>query len=98
MEPENYTEAVLKLGQKVAGECLWLAFRTRPDLVYVINFIASMVSKRPCFVQRVGLKVLAYLSSTPGIQLKVDSRSRADQAASSPESHTLTRKLLNPKP
>ena len=88
MEPENCTEAELHLGQKVVGECLWLAFRTRPDLVYVTNFMASMVSKRPCFVQRVGLKVLAYLSSTRGIQLKVDGRSWADQAASSPESYT----------
>ena len=40
--------------------------------------MASIVAKRPCFVYRVGLKVLSYLNSTSTLQLRVDGRNSAD--------------------
>ena len=74
-EVENFSETELRQGQRIVGECLWLAFRTRPDLVFITNYMASLVSKRPCFVYRIGIKVLSYLNSTSMLQLKVDGRS-----------------------
>ncbi|CAE7425577.1 GIP, partial [Symbiodinium pilosum] len=81
-EVENFSETELRQGQRVVGECLWLAFRTRPDLVFVTNYMASLVSKRPCFVYRIGLKVLSYLNATSTLQLRVDGRSSTDSLSS----------------
>ena len=81
-EVENFSESELRQGQRIVGECLWLAFRTRPDLVFITNYMASLVSKRPCFVYRVGLKVLSYLNSTATLQLKVDGRDEIDDCSS----------------
>ena len=81
-EVENFSESELRQGQRIVGECLWLAFRTRPDLVFITNYMASLVSKRPCFVYRVGLKVLSYLNATATLQLKVDGRNSTDDCSS----------------
>ncbi|CAE7395925.1 GIP [Symbiodinium natans] len=74
-DEENFSEEELRRSQKMTGECLWLSCRTRPDILYVTNFMSSMVSKQPCLVYRTGLKVLAYLNATAGLKLRVDGRS-----------------------
>ena len=81
-EVENFSESELRQGQRIVGECLWLAFRTRPDLVFITNYMASLVSKRPCFVYRVGLKVLSYLNATATLQLRVDGHGSMDDHSS----------------
>ncbi|OLQ00651.1 Copia protein [Symbiodinium microadriaticum] len=70
VEDEQYTEAELKRAQKVTGELLWVT-RSRPDVLFVTSMMASALSKRPCHVYRVGLKVMAYLASTLEVQLQL---------------------------
>ena len=67
-EDEQYTE--LKKAQKVTGELLWVT-RSRPDILFVTSMMASALSKRPCHVYRVGLKVMAYLASILEVQLQL---------------------------
>ena len=67
-EDEQYTESELKKAQKLTGELLWV-IRSRPDILFVTSMMASALSKRPCHVYRVGLKVMAYLASILEVQL-----------------------------
>ncbi|CAE7212420.1 TY2B-DR3 [Symbiodinium microadriaticum] len=69
-EVENdYDEATLKLAQKYVGECLWLATKTRPDIMFVTTHAASLVSKRPSYVIRLGERVLAYLAGSADLRM-----------------------------
>ncbi|CAE7392349.1 RE1 [Symbiodinium natans] len=72
LQEENYTESELRRGQKITGECLWLSCRTRPDLLFVTNYMSSTVSRSPCRVHRIGLKVIAYLNATVDLKIRVD--------------------------
>ena len=72
-EAENYNDEELNKAQRITGECLWLAYRTRPDILFATNYMASMTSRRPVKVFQVGLKVLAYLNTTSALKLKVES-------------------------
>ncbi|CAE7300896.1 RE1, partial [Symbiodinium natans] len=72
LQEENYTESELRRGQKITGECLWLSCRTRPDLLFVTNYMSSTVSRSPCRVYRIGLKVIAYLNATVDLKIRVD--------------------------
>ena len=80
-EEENFSEDELRRGQKIVGECLWLAYRTRPDLVFITNFMSSVVGKRPCFTTRIGMKVLAYLNGSAGLRITMNGVS--DEVSSS---------------
>ena len=68
---ENFSDDELRRAQRVTGECLWLAYRTRPDILFVTNYMAAMTSKKPVKVYHVGLKVIAYLNSTATLKLKI---------------------------
>ena len=48
-----------------------LVTRSRPDVLFVTSMMASALSRRPCHVYRVGLKVMAYLASTLEVQLQL---------------------------
>ena len=61
-EQENYNAEEFTKAQRITGECLWLAYRTRPDILFVANYMAAMTSRRPTRVHTVGLKVIAYLN------------------------------------
>ncbi|CAE7746100.1 RE1 [Symbiodinium necroappetens] len=65
----EYEEATLKLAQKHVGECLWLATKTRPDIMFVTTHAASLVSKRPSYVIRLSKRVLAYLAGTVDLRM-----------------------------
>ena len=80
-EEENFSEDELRRGQKIVGECLWLAYRTRPDLVFITNFMSTVVGKRPCFTMRIGMKVLAYLNGSAGLRITMNGA--CDDATSS---------------
>ena len=88
-EEENYDSLELVMAQKVTGECLWVAYRTRPDILYVTNYMAAMTTKRPVKVYRVGLKVMSYLNATAGLKLKVEATAETEAAATT-ETKTTT--------
>ncbi|CAE7857524.1 TY2B-DR3, partial [Symbiodinium necroappetens] len=46
---EGFSEDTLRQAQRVVGEGLWLSTRTRPDVLYVVNHLASLVSKTYAF-------------------------------------------------
>ncbi|CAE7211932.1 GIP, partial [Symbiodinium necroappetens] len=71
-EEENYSSSELMMAQKVTGECLWMAYRTRPDILYATNYMAAMTTKRPVKVYQIGLKVMSYLNATAGLKLKAE--------------------------
>ena len=68
---ENFNDDELRRAQRVTGECLWLAYRTRPDILFATNYMAAMTSKKPVKVYNVGLKVIANLNSTAALKLKI---------------------------
>ena len=74
-EVENFSEEELRQAQRLVGEYLWLSCRTRPDIVYITNYMASIVAKRPCFVAKIGTKVLSYLNASAELKLRMDGRS-----------------------
>ncbi|CAE7478551.1 RE1, partial [Symbiodinium necroappetens] len=77
-EEENYSSSELMMAQKVTGECLWLAYRTRPDILYATNYMAAMTTKRPVKVYQIGLKVMSYLNATAGLKLKVEASAETE--------------------
>ncbi|CAE7369874.1 GIP, partial [Symbiodinium sp. CCMP2456] len=78
---ENYSDDELRKAQKITGECLWLAYRTRPDILYITNYMASMTSKRPVKVHQIGLRVISYLNATKALKLKAEAEAETTQAA-----------------
>ncbi|CAE7520995.1 RE1 [Symbiodinium sp. CCMP2456] len=78
---ENYSDDELRKAQKITGECLWLAYRTRPDILYITNYMASMTSKRPVKVHQVGKRVISYLNATKTLKLKAEAEAEITQAA-----------------
>ncbi|CAE7205329.1 GIP [Symbiodinium sp. CCMP2592] len=66
---EDDIEGHLKACQKVCGELLWLAVRTRPDLVFACSRIASAMCKRPQEAYGAALGVVGYLKTTPVLGL-----------------------------
>ena len=63
------TEESTKRAQRVVGELLWLATKTKPDLLFTTNHMAAMLGRKPDYVYRVGQRVLAYLSGTADVRL-----------------------------
>ena len=46
---EEFEEQDLRKAQKHVGELLWLATRTRPDVMFLVNHMGSLVSRRPLY-------------------------------------------------
>ena len=65
----DFSDEELRFGQRVVGELLWLAMKSRPDLLFVINHMASLVSRRPVYVTRVGKLVLSYVAGSADVRL-----------------------------
>ena len=78
---ENFNDEELRRAQRVTGECLWLAYRTRPDVLFVTNYMAAMTSKKPVKVYNVGLKVIAYLNATAKLKLRIAATAEHTQSA-----------------
>ncbi|CAE7236687.1 RE1, partial [Symbiodinium sp. KB8] len=68
-EAEAYTEGDLRMGQRIVGEALWLATKTRPDILFVVNSMASHVSRRPRQIIKIGERLLSYLAGTADLEL-----------------------------
>ena len=71
----DISESVLRSAQRAVGEALWLATKSRPDILFVVNHMASVVSKRPAYVLRVSQRVFSYLSGTSNMKLMLGPRS-----------------------
>ena len=63
-EEPSFTEEDLRTGQRYVGEALWLATKTRPDILYTVNAMASHVSRKPMQITRMGERLLSYLAGT----------------------------------
>ena len=73
----DINDETLRSAQKVVGEALWLATKSRPDILFVVNHMSSVVSKQPSYVLRVSQRVLAYLAGTCSMKLLLGPRSEA---------------------
>ena len=71
----GFDEETLKGAQRAVGEALWLATKSRPDILFVVNHMSSVVSRQPSYVLRVGQRVLSYLAGTSGMKLMLGPRS-----------------------
>ena len=76
---EELEEQDLRKAQKYVGEALWLATRTRPDVMSLVNHMNSLVSRKPLYVQRLAMRLLAYLSGTSDLKLQLGGRQSSDK-------------------
>ncbi|CAE7198854.1 RE1 [Symbiodinium sp. CCMP2592] len=63
-EAEEFSEADLRLAQRLVGEQLWLAMRCRPDVHFTVSYMASWVARHSRRVTKIAYRVLAYLHKT----------------------------------
>ena len=94
---EEYTPEELKRSQKITGELLWVT-RSRPDVLFVVTMMASALTKRPCHVYLVGLKVMAYLAASVDVQLQLGGRKPTEAAtttAAAESKHTTSNHIAN---
>ncbi|CAE7699215.1 TY5A, partial [Symbiodinium sp. CCMP2456] len=66
---EDYSPEQLREGQRITGELLWVAQRTRLDVAYSVGLMASLVARSPQYVVKLGTRVLEYLCNTKGHRL-----------------------------
>ena len=64
-------EQTLKLAQRIAGECLWLAQRTRVDIAYTTSVMCSLVSTDAEKAVSIGKRLLMYLAQTREYKLRM---------------------------
>ena len=69
LEVHAFSDEDLKQGQRLVGEALWLATKTRPDILFTVNAMASHVARNPVPVIRMGKRLLAYLAGTADLEL-----------------------------
>ena len=63
-DPPNKDIPHIREAQRVIGELVWVATRTRPDLALTINRLASMITKDPNQVIELVKQVWYYLANT----------------------------------
>ena len=54
----------VRQAQAIAGEILWVAVTSRPDLSYAIGASGRAVTKNPRWVLQTGYYILEYLNAT----------------------------------
>ena len=62
VELAQVDEGVLRMAQRRVGELLWLASRTRPDLMYLVALLSSKCTRDPQVVSNLGERALDYLA------------------------------------
>ena len=75
----NGREDEVKMAQRRVGELLWLAGRTRPDLQYVTALLSSRITRCPEVVNRVGVRLLAYLNETLHYRLRFQKNEEGEE-------------------
>ncbi|CAE7267533.1 unnamed protein product [Symbiodinium sp. CCMP2592] len=63
------TEEQVKAAQRLCGELLWLAQRSRPDISYVVSAMGSLLSRAAARCTAIGMRLLAYLQQTKHLSL-----------------------------
>ena len=63
-EEESPSLADVKKAQKITGELLWLAGKTRPDVSWAVMKMSQWAVKRPIWTSELGASVLSYIRST----------------------------------
>ena len=61
----------VKLAQRLCGELLWLAQRTRPDVSFTVNAMGALICRAAPRCIQVGMKLLAYLQHTQEYALAI---------------------------
>ena len=56
----------LKRAQGIAGSLLWVATRTRPDVMYGVATMSRLMSKNPSCAVKIGMALLKYINRVPG--------------------------------
>ena len=59
----------IRAAQTAAGELLWLATRTRPDISFATSYVCGMATRKPEAAVRLAHQVRRYLLDTPEIGL-----------------------------
>ena len=54
----------VRQAQKLSGALIWLATRTRPDIVYAQSRISSLATRAPRRALECGKRVLRYIAGT----------------------------------
>ena len=67
-EPEKEISDIRK-GQKILGELLWTAVRSRPDISFAVSKLSQWIAKAPRKVYDLALQTLAYLCDVPDVGL-----------------------------
>ena len=62
----------VRLCQKAVGEVLWLATRSRPDIMFSVSRLGAGVTKHPSAVLEAAVQLRGYLLRTRGEGLKFD--------------------------
>ncbi|CAE7373674.1 RE1, partial [Symbiodinium necroappetens] len=63
-EAEQFSQAELRSAQRITGELLWVAQRTRLDLGFCVGLMSSWTTKAPSHVSKIGMRVLQFLAAT----------------------------------
>ena len=58
------TADTVKLAQKQVGECLWLVTRSRPDIMFAVSKMGSLMTRDPIKVSAMMDQLLGYLKLT----------------------------------
>ncbi|CAE7817431.1 GIP [Symbiodinium sp. CCMP2592] len=68
-QEEEFSEKELRAAQRITGELLWVAQRSRVDISYCVGMMASWVARFPKQVLKIGLRTLEYLATTKSHRL-----------------------------
>ena len=63
------TDDQVKQAQRLCGELLWLAQRSRPDLSFVVSAMGSLLTRAAPRCLQIGRKLLSYLQKSKGLTL-----------------------------
>ena len=63
-DPPNHNLETTREAQRVVGELVWVATRTRPDLAFAITKLASLITRDPQLVIDLTKNVWHYLANT----------------------------------
>ncbi|CAE7272868.1 GIP, partial [Symbiodinium sp. CCMP2456] len=69
VEAQPFDEATTRAAQRIAGECLWLAQRSRIDICFATTVLCSRVSKDPHGALAIGRRILHYLHFSKDFRL-----------------------------
>eukprot|EP00439_Symbiodinium_sp_Y106_P050925 s5891_g6.t1 len=61
----------LRKAQKITGELLWIAQRSRPDIAHEVGVMSSWVTRAPTIVYKFGMRVLEFLNTTKDLSLSM---------------------------